>query len=98
MGSNTSKRQVHREWLESSRGAIAVTERRMGNGRLLYRDFCALTRVEKLANASPMLIIKAPVSATYLTFSTLAMSGLTKMLPLQVKPLPIVPTRETRAP
>jgi hypothetical protein len=55
------------------------------------------TLVEKLARTRPRLITRTPVKVIILILSVLAMRGLTKMLPLQVKPLPIVPTKETSA-
>lgn len=56
-----------------------------------------LAWVQKLASTMPTLMMKAPDKEMSLTFSTLLIIGLTKMLPLQVRPLPMVPTRDTRA-
>ena len=51
----------------------------------------------KLARMSPMLMIRTPVKVTILRFSTRAINGLTNTPPVQVRPLAIVPTNETRA-
>ena len=56
-----------------------------------------LTRVAKLANTSPTLIINAPRKVTSLRLFTLAIRGFMKILPLHVSPAPIDPINDTSA-
>jgi hypothetical protein len=61
------------------------------------KELCRLTLVEKLASINPRLMRKTPGRVIFFRLSTLAIRGFTKMLPLQVRPLPMVPISDTNA-